>query len=242
MTSDSNDEKAKADKELSEVILSERLRWRKLCAIPPRYANATFGNFEKKKQLAAFEFMSSYDWHLGKSVVLSSPRTFGVGKTHLVCALLHKIIATEDVAKLRESKVSLDVGGVCQEIVDYRVVSLSCPLYFVTETELMARIRATFTPDPYETEEKVFDQLKTCGLLVIDDVGKVKPRDPNFLQGTYYRIIDGRYGNLKPVILTTNLNIAQLEEHMGGACGDRLVQMCDGNFIQMAGKSYREMA
>jgi DNA replication protein DnaC len=228
MTNENDTEKQKAQRKLDDTVGVERLKWTKA---------STFDNFDKKRQLAAFEFMSSYDWHSGKSVVLHSPKTFGVGKTHLVCALLHKIIGMEDVATIRETGV-MD-GLTNKTTIVYQVIAKACPLYFTTETELMARIRATFVSDPKETEEQVFAQLKTCGLLVIDDIGKVKPRDLNFLQATYYRIIDGRYGNLLPIVLTTNLDTTQLEDHIGGACGDRLVQMCGKNFIKMTGKSYR---
>lgn len=236
-------EKARAEEELALFIPQQRARWTEASAIPPKYAGATFENFNKEKQPAAFEFMNAYNWHSGKSAVLYSPKTFGVGKTHLVCALLHKIIATEEVARIRAERVTFSswkAKGGYEQAMNYRLLGQSCPLYFATEIELLARIRATFAPDPTETEEQLFAQLKTCGLLVIDDVGKVRPRDSSFVQGCYYRIIDGRYGNMKPIILTTNLDLAGLEAHIGGACADRLVQMCGRNYVKMIGKSYRE--
>jgi DNA replication protein DnaC len=44
-----------------------------------------------------------------------------------------------------------------------------------------------------------------------------------------------------PIIITTNLDVVRIEEHIGGACADRLVQMCGKNFVRMTGKSYREI-
>lgn len=227
-----------AENQLAKVIPFERKRWEKLCCIPPRYAEATFENFDKSRQPEAFEVMLNYDWHEGKSLVLFSPKTYGVGKTHLVCALLHKITRTDTVAKILPRQMRDGLTGASYS--DYQVITLPCPIRFSTETELIARIKATFNSGNAETEEMVFSELMYCGLLVIDDVGKVKPRDLSFLQSVYYRIIDGRYGQMLPIIITTNLDVVKLEEHLGGACADRLVQMCGKNFVRMAGKSYRE--
>ena len=77
-------------------------------------------------------------------------------------------------------------------------------------------------------------------VLILDDVGKTKPRDISFLQGVYFRIIDERYAGNKPIVLTTNLSLADLEAHIGGSCADRLNEMCGTeNIVQMRGKTYR---
>lgn len=220
------------------VEAHQRKRWQAQCPIPERYKAATFATFVKDKQPLAFAVMSAFDLTARKSLILTSPKAYGVGKTHLVYALVHRLLAETPAIKTMRHIV---VDSLTQErvIVD-QVVRLRCPVRVLTETELMARIRATFDSERSETEEEVFTDYKTCDLLIIDDVGKVKPRDVSFLQSVYYRILDWRYANTLPMIMTTNLDLQHLEAHIGGACADRLIQMCGKNVVVMSGKSYRE--
>jgi len=117
-----------------------------------------------------------------------------------------------------------------------------CPVHLTTEQKLLNRIRQTYNQrdEEGETEEDVFSALERFHLLIIDDVGKVRPRDYSFLQGVYFRIIDDRYTEEDNIILTTNLDLAELETHIGGASSDRLREMAGKQgFIKMTGKSER---
>jgi DNA replication protein DnaC len=162
-----------------------------------------------------------------RSMVLLSPDIYGVGKTHLAAALVNYIIDTIEPAYFRHGT--------------YNIIKRRQPVFFTSETTLLDRIRATFNSfRDQETEADVFKKMIEChDVLVIDDVGKYRPRDYNFLQSVYFRIIDGRYMGEVPVLLTTNLNFHELENHIGGACADRLREMCGDNFIVMKGQSYR---
>jgi len=154
-----------------------------------------------------------------------------VGKTHLSCALINQICDTEEKAAISS---------------DGHIYKHSCPVYFTTENELLLRIRKTYNKsneheEDAETEDKIYAKLSRFQLLIIDDVGKVRPKDLTFLQGVYFNIIDDRYTNEMPIMLTTNLDLPALEEHIGGACADRLREMCGKeNFIKMTGKSWRQ--
>lgn len=217
-----------------------RERWGERKKDSVAYLDMTLEKFDKTRQPKAFDTVDSYDWDAdpSKSLVLLSPNCYGVGKTHLAKGLMWKMIATAEAA------IVLKNG---------EVQPLRCPVLFQTETLLLARIRATFNPHKaesdewnarsesyHETDEDVYNELEHCRLLIIDDVGKVRPKDSSFLQGVYYRIIDSRYIAGSPIMLTTNLDAKQLEEHIGGACADRLFTMCGpANFVKMTGKSYR---
>ena len=155
-----------------------------------------------------------------------------MGKTHLVCALVNRLIQDK-----KEESVVLHDGSI-----RFR----SCPAFFVQENMLLARIRDTFNSgltiedEGYENEEMIYRELEKTPLLIIDDVGKVRPKDYSFLQGVYFRVIDSRYNEGKSIIITTNLNYDELEVHIGGACADRLREMAGkAGFIVMTGKSYR---
>jgi len=212
--------------ELTAAVNEGRGRWRDECGIQGKYLESTFENFDQTLQPKAYESMKNYK---SGSVVLASPNIYGVGKTHLVSALIHQMLDGNNIV----ARLSDDGKG---------IIRARCPAYFVTESRLLSRIRNTYNlrrDDDGETEEDVFRKLSGFTLLVIDDVGKVRPRDYHFLQGVYFRIIDERYVNEQSIILTTNLDFNELEIHIGGACADRLREMCGNNFIKMGGQSYR---
>ena len=235
--------RAKADaaerreKRLAQIPEAERDQqgvWEEQSNLPAKFANKTFGDFDRKLQPQAYDAVKKYNHNWDgddppHSLILLSPDLYGVGKTHLVAALLNKIIETD-------SKLFVNPDGSFRR--------KPCPVYFTVENTLLSRIRQTYNHkqgDDTETEEDIYKRLERYALLVIDDVGKVRPRDYSFLQGVYFRIIDDRYSNDMPIILTTNLSFTELENHIGGASADRLREMCgDTNFIVMKGKSYRQ--
>lgn len=74
---------------------------------------------------------------------------------------------------------------------------------FKTADDLLRGIKATFD-DTGREEQKVLDRLKTCELLVIDDIGKEQATDWSTAQ--LYAIINDRYECQRPLIITTNFN------------------------------------
>jgi DNA replication protein DnaC len=230
--------RAEAERELQQAIVNRRTAWREEANLPGMFATKTLDGFNKALQPKAFKAISEYPGKGPGSLVLYSPDLYGVGKTHLVCALVNRLLADEVPARLTQY---LSIQEMC------------CPAHFTTEPHLLDRIRGTFSgrgevekewrlrgSSRPVTDEDIYQEMSKVRLLVVDDVGKVRPRDSSFLQGVYYRIIDGRYTAGLPVILTTNLSLAELETHIGGASADRLREMCGGkNFIKLSGKSYR---
>jgi DNA replication protein DnaC len=109
------------------------------------------------------------------------------------------------------------------------------------------RIRATYNVNHiegiwHEKEKDVFDSLETVPLLLFDDVGKEQPQDSRFTQRVYYNVIDGRYHRDLPMVLTSNLDMAELAGYIGEASVDRLVEMAKGQIVEMRGESYRKRA
>ncbi len=213
---------------LPGIESSQIAQWQIACGIPPKYRTKTFDNFDRKLQPKAFALMSKYEPANGKSLVLYSPDGYGTGKTHLVASLVNRMIA-------EQTKAYIDSEGYVRKCA-------SPSAYMVIEPDLLAWIRSTYNRDSKQTEDDIYRKLLSFELLIIDDVGKRVPKDLNFTQGVYYKIINERYNNDKPVILTVNLTPDELENHIGGACADRLREMCgrDG-FIKMTGASYRKL-
>ncbi|MFQ5925609.1 MAG: ATP-binding protein [Dehalococcoidia bacterium] len=220
------EEKARLDLDRARL----RGRWRNSCGIPPRFQAKVFENFERRLQPKAFDAARKFaeEFPLEGStgspslVLYSLPPGYGQGKTHLACAVCHRIIDRWQ--------------GDPEDAV--------CPVLFVTETDLLLRIRATYhlrelEREWHEREEEVYAELKSKMLLILDDVGKEQPADPRFMQRVYFHVLDGRYQRGLPILMTSNLGIDDLEVHMGAAVVDRLVEMTGGKIVQLKGESYR---
>lgn len=188
------------------------------------YMDKTFENFNKSIQEKAFKVVTNMNYY-HDSLILLSPDVYGVGKTHLMAGIVNKIFKNGTKAVINTRFMNIK--------------TYKSSVLFITETEMMSRIRNTYNTNSEETEEKVFKEINNMPVLIIDDVGKVKPRDNSFQQGVYFRIVDYRYNNELPVILTTNLTPEELEKHIGGATADRLREMCGKNIVVMKGESYR---
>ena len=223
------DEQESAAKSLE--LAKTRHQWRHNCGIGLKFMTAEFGTFEQKRQPRVFKACLEYaeGFPLEKagcgypSMILYS-RTWGVGKTHLVIAVAHHILNR------------------------WKGIPGYCPVHITTEPDLFQRIQATYNHSDREkeTEEQIYNELAHVPLLIIDDIGKTERRDPSFVQSTLFAIIDKRYRNMLPIVLTANKTPDELCAYLGGARNneasyERLIEMAGGQFIELSGESYRKI-
>lgn len=208
-------------------------QWFHNSGIPKLFVNKTFLTFDKRRQPEAYKTCADYatkftlqNYEGFPSLVLMSDKVWGVGKTHLVCAIAHALISRGQGEWW------------------------AAPVRFITEPDLFRRIQASYDKPKFgegartEIEDDIIRSYTHCPLLILDDVGKEERTDMKFVQRTLFSIIDGRYRNMLPMVITTNLNAAAFRQHLGGeaeneASFDRLIEMCRGSFTQMKGKTYR---
>lgn len=92
-----------------------------------------------------------------------------------------------------------------------------------------------------DDEGKKFTQLLNsvinADLLIWDDLGKNAPTD--FRLRTYYRIIDERSRQGKPVMFSTNEDMESLVERIGHATASRLYGMCGDRLYEVEGPDFR---
>lgn len=156
------------------------------------------------------------------NLVFCSPDMYGVGKTHLAAGIVQEVISHWPI------KFSSTDGNI--------ILPTEPPAYFITEGELLARVRATYRPDAEETEAEIIHKMASYKLLVIDDIGKHKPSDLTFTQRVLFEILNGREKSHKPTLATSNFDVKGLEKHISGAGADRLLS---GLVVFMRGNSYR---
>ena len=146
---------------------------------------------------------------------------WGTGKTHLSCAIAHRIFDRWN-------------GG-----------ERGCPrVVFVSEPDLFRRIQATYSfnkeeREIRESEDNIIKGISYCDLLILDDVGKERRSDPRFVQRTLFAIVDNRYRLELPMVITANFDVDGLKKHLEDASFDRFFEMTKGSYVKMDGESYR---
>lgn len=112
---------------------------------------------------------------------------------------------------------------------------------FATMIDLLEKLKETFDKG---SEAEIIRIYKTADLLIIDDIGKEQPTE--WALAKMYQIINARYEDYKPIIITTNYTPEELADRMtprGGdrktaeATIDRILEMT--YIVPLAGESWR---
>jgi len=137
--------------------------------------------------------------------------------------------AKSDCVKFTESfpsdKSIIMVGGVgtgktllASAILDSLVDDYRCEIIKVID--VVRELKATWSKDSETTEERLINYYSNLDLLILDEIGSQFGSDTEKL--FIFDIIDGRYQDMKPTILISNLDITGIKESIGERCVDRL--------------------
>ena len=181
-------------------------------AIPKRFLNRTFDNYEvtSQQQQLALNISRHYASHFaerlenGGGLILQGKP--GTGKTHLACAIANQVITNGASAR------------------------------FTTVMQLVRAIRATWKRDSVQSEDAVLQSIIDYDLLIIDEIGVQYETESEKL--ILFDVLNGRYENEKPTILLTNLVGQELNTCIGERNVDR-IQEGGGTTISFTWGSYR---
>jgi len=101
------------------------------------------------------------------------------------------------------------------------------PVLFLVVPDLLDRLRSTYDPNrgPGElTEQEILDAARNVPLLILDDLGAHNYTD--WVRHKLYSILNYRLNRALPVVITTNINLEDLEEYLGERTTSRIYQMC----------------
>ncbi len=87
-------------------------------------------------------------------------------------------------------------------------VEMGVPTLFITVPDLLDALRFAYD-DPESTFEQRFEEIRQAPLLVLDDFGTQNATA--WAQEKLFQIINYRYINLLPLVVTTNLLLEQIE-------------------------------
>ncbi|HPB29829.1 MAG TPA: ATP-binding protein [Candidatus Sumerlaeota bacterium] len=97
--------------------------------------------------------------------------------------------------------------------------------YYCNVVDLFMKMRDTYRGDVNYDEMDIIDRAVAPDLLVLDDIGAENTSDWSL--DRLYNIINRRYENNRPIIVTTNyLNQEELAEQVGRRIVSRLCEMC----------------
>lgn len=117
-----------------------------------------------------------------------------------------------------------------------KLITEMIPVICVSINPLLDRIKDTYNKFGDEGEYTVLKSLANADLLIIDDLGTEQSTD--WSRTRIYNILDSRYRNELPLIITTNLPLVELQNRYEKRTYDRLLEMCtplknDGNSIRV---------
>lgn len=138
----------------------------------------------------------------------------GTGKTHLAAAIVRHLILSGEIFQVHNTRHSR--------------------ARFITTPDLFLQLQKSFGKQSGHSGSSIIYSLSNTALLVLDDLGSEKPSE--WTVTTLYSIIDARYRQMLPTIITTNLTLDQIAAQLHERIASRL---SSGTVVQLTGSDYR---
>lgn len=212
-----------------EAIRSELRRRAGLSkrAVQQRFRNYQVDEGQKEAFQAARQFAKEYIERKNDGTGLLLIGGVGSGKSHLAAAIINAVV---DYIQIPDSSAEHSSDGLFCGLLPY------CDAYFVGTVPLLEQLRSSYDSDG--GTRQIMEQCQKAGLLVLDDVGAEKTTD--WARERLFEIIDYRYNDCAPVVITTNSNINELRQKLGDRICDRIRSMC--KTYTVTSKSHRQTA
>lgn len=177
--------------------------------IGKRHHSCTIENFEGSE--AVKQACRAIAKNPSDLVLTGSP---GTGKSHLAAAIVRELILAGKIFRVTDPLRSV--------------------AEFITAANLFLDLRKSFNDREADTETVIIERLSKITLLVLDDLGSEKPSE--WAITTLYTIIDARYREMRPTIVTTNLSLKQIAGQLHERIASRL---SSGNIVKLSGPDHR---
>ncbi len=131
-------------------------------------------------------------------------------------SLRNALIASENFADHPEKWLLLEGGYGCGKThlaaaISNSAVAKGIPTLFITVPDLLDTLRFAFN-DPETTLETRFEEIRNVSLLVLDDFGTQNAT--SWAQEKLFQILNYRYINNLPTVITTNLMLDEIESRI----------------------------
>jgi DNA replication protein DnaC len=102
-----------------------------------------------------------------------------------------------------------------------RVLEAGRTVIYTTVIELLRAIRDTWRRNSERSENAVIEKYRCVGLLILDEVGVSFGSEAEKVQ--LFDVLDGRYRDMRPTVIVSNLNGNDLKRALGSRLYDRLM-------------------
>lgn len=92
------------------------------------------------------------------------------------------------------------------------------PAYFLVVPDFLDHLRSTFSPDSGLTYDELFERVKSCPLLILDDFGQHS--STAWAQGKLYQLVNHRYNARLPTVFTSSLSLEEIETRVSSRMAD----------------------
>lgn len=137
----------------------------------------------------------------------------------------------EKFQELKSKNVGLLIHGIpgngktyATSCIANNLLERQIPVICVSINSLLDRIKQTFSSYGKEGEETILRGLRNADLLILDDLGTENSTD--WSRTTIYNIIDSRYRDNKPLIISTNFTLDEIKEKYNDRTYNRIIEMC----------------
>lgn len=158
----------------------------------------------------------------------------GSGKTYLVASLVNYLAEAMELYSYDD--YSEDYINYLKA--DYLWILQNKGVCFIVLSELLEYLKDCYSNDETWKSKRITEHLRKIDLLVLDDMGAEKTSD--WTKELLFNIIDYRYNEQLPMIVTTNCVPEELKEKIGDRNFDRLREMCA--LVTVTAESQRETA
>lgn len=156
----------------------------------------------------------------------------GSGKTFMASSVVNNIVESLLMSEEEyDAHIRYDGGNV-----DW--YEKPNPVRFISVVELVDKLRAFYSDSNPWGSGMLMTEIKEIDLLILDDLGAEKASD--WVREKLFEIIDYRYNEDLPLIVTTNCVPDELKEKIGSRNFDRLREMCA--MVPVTAKSQRVTA
>jgi DNA replication protein DnaC len=97
-------------------------------------------------------------------------------------------------------------------------LSEGIPVTFVNVPDLLDYLRAAYNPAAEETYDERFNDVRDAAVLILDDLGT--QNSTAWAEEKLFQLLNARYISKRPTVITTNLEIDDLDPRLGSRLSD----------------------